>query len=102
MRTPERWYDVFYINKDVCLSHLPDFSNQWIRAFEKELPDYTAKIKPLTNGGNASKDWLSRRFGAEAPTYEVVDKTSRSLIHATAKAAAINMMELLLEREDLN
>lgn len=89
------YHDVFYTNKPSAGDLLPGFADRWIHALERDVPGYTASIKPSPNGGNVSKGWLSRRFGAEAITYEVGDNTPRPLIRQVAQAAAKRMMEML-------
>ena len=93
------FHDVYYINENVAFSFVPGFSEEWIASIEKNIPGYTASVKPSSNGSNVSKSWLSRHFGTEAITYEVGDATDREQVALIARTAAQQMMQILLDKE---
>ncbi len=94
--------DVFYTNQDQpdVQTNIPGFTVEWLKAFEEAIPGFKANIKPSPNGGNVSKSWMGRALGAEALTYEVGDKTSRSMLKTKGRVAAEAMMALLLKRNE--
>lgn len=94
--------DVFYTNEDLAgaPTNIPGFTAKWLNAFESAIPGFKASVKPSPNGGNVSKSWMGRELKAEALTYEVGDKTSRSDLRMKGRLAAEKMMELLLGNKD--
>ncbi|WP_276482574.1 M14 family metallopeptidase [Paraflavitalea pollutisoli] len=93
------YYDIFYINQltDPLASNRPGFTEAWLAAMKAAIPGFKPNIKPSGNGGNVSKGWFSRAFGAEALTYEVGDNTSREQLRLKGRVAAEEMMKLLLQ-----
>lgn len=93
------YYDIFYINQltDPAASNRPGFTEAWLTAMKTAIPGFQPNIKPSGNGGNVSKGWFSRAFGAEALTYEVGDTTSREQLRLKGRVAAEEMMKLLVQ-----
>ncbi|WP_082893359.1 M14 family metallopeptidase [Rufibacter ruber] len=89
--------DVFYTNTETTPTHVPGFTNRWLKAVEAALPNYKANIRPSGNGGNVSKSWFYRTYNADAVTYEVGDDTPRNQIKLKGRIAAEKMMELLVQ-----
>jgi len=93
------FYDVFYTNETNPAepTHMPGFTDAWIKEFEKAIPGFKANVKPSGNVGNVSKSWMGKVLQAEAVTYEVGDDTPKAYVKLKAKVAAEKMMELLLK-----
>jgi len=91
------WYDILYTNKESA-ENLPQFKDYWVQGFKYMLLNEKIVERPSNVGRPVSKGWFLTQFGAEGITYEVGDDTPRDLIEVKGKAAAIEMMELLIYR----
>lgn len=86
--------DVFYTNTDTA-THIPGFTNRWLKALGKAIPGFRPNVKPSGNGGNVSKSWMMRTLGCDALTYEVGDDTPRDMLKRKGRVAAEQLMALL-------
>ena len=89
------WYDILYTNKQSA-DNLPRFKDYWVTGFRDVLRGEKIVEKPSNVGRPVSKGWFLTQFDAEGITYEVGDDTPRDLIEVKGRAAAIEMMELLI------
>jgi len=89
------WYDILYTNKEIA-NNLPRFKDYWIAGFRDVLRGEKIRERPSKLGRPVSKGWFLTQFQAEGITYEVGDDTPRDLITVKGRAAAIEMMELLI------
>lgn len=89
------WYDILYTNKEIA-GNLPRFKEYWVAGFRDVLRGEEIRERPSNVGRPVSKGWFLTQFQAEGITYEVGDDTPRDLIIVKGRAAAIEMMELLI------
>ena len=89
------WYDILYTNNESA-NNLPRFKEYWIAGFRDVLRGEKIVEKPSNVGRPVSKGWFLTQFQAEGITYEVGDDTPRDMIQIKGRAAAIEMMELLI------
>ena len=90
--------DVYYTPDHTIRSTLEGFKDYWLMGIENALPDYEAHDSPGPATSPTSKNWFYRQFEAEGITFEIGDNTPREFIQAKGRAAAIEMMELLIFR----
>lgn len=90
------FYDIYYINQDTLVSHLPGFSEKWIKRIKEKVSDDSAKVSPSGLLTPVSKGWFYTQFGAEGITYEIGDDTDREMIKMKGRVSAEEMMKLLI------
>lgn len=89
--------DVFYTQPDDADIHLPHFTGDWLAAVQAQVPEFKVTRKATNNPGLPTfKTYISKHYRIPAITYEMGDHTKRPLITKAAKAAAEQMMRLLL------
>lgn len=91
------YQDVFYTQPESADTVSGGFTKRWLAAIDERFPNYEVK----RNGGHGidsptSKNWVHNTFGVPAITYEYGDETDRDLIRRLARAAAEEMMRLML------
>ncbi len=91
------WSDLFYTNENDSLAYYPDFIPRLLDHMERGLAGFKADLRPGGNLSPTSKSWFYNFLHASAVTYEVGDTTSYEIIDRRARAAAIGLMQLLLE-----
>jgi predicted deacylase len=89
--------DVFYTLSRDLGTDPPGFTDAWLDAIRRALPDYYVNDEPSGLGSPVSKNWFYQTFGVPATTYEVGDEVDRDQIRRVAVAAAEATMRLLLE-----
>lgn len=89
------WEDVYYTNLSDATSHLPNFTDTWLRLIQERIPNYVPKIAPSNVGQPVSKGWFYVQFGAVGITYEIGDDTDREFIKTKSEISAKAMMEIL-------
>jgi hypothetical protein len=87
--------DVYYTNLSDATSHLPNFTDTWLRLIQERIPNYVPKIAPSNVGQPVSKGWFYVQFGAVGITYEIGDETDREFIKTKSDVSAKAMMEVL-------
>jgi hypothetical protein len=73
----------------------------WLTNLQTRLPEYHVNIiDTLSKSTSPTSDrWVQKTFNVPAVTYEVGDETNRELIKKVAKAAAKELMSLLLSEQ---
>ncbi len=89
------WYDILYTNKQAA-DNLPRYKDYWVAGFREVLSGEKIRERPSNVGAPVSKGWFLTQLEAEGIVYEVGDDTPRDLIGKKGRAAAIEMMELLI------
>ena len=90
-------HDVFYTQRDSDQTVPEDFTRRWLGAVQERLPEYQLRREGSHGGKQAtSKRWGYATYRIPAITYEVGDNTDRALIRTVARAAAAEMMRILL------
>ena len=92
--------DLYYTLSDDLKSSVYPFKDYWIRGLDNSFDDYTPDDRPSTLNQPITKTWFYQQFGAEGITYEIGDETSRDFVRAKGKAAAVELMQLLVLREE--
>jgi hypothetical protein len=95
------WTDVFYLPHASDDPEPAGFSAAWRARLAARLGDAMPGWSGQHNPGlPTAKSWVRKAYGVTAMTYEVADTTPRDRIRLTARAAAEEMMTLMLEIED--
>ena len=90
-------YDVFYtINKDIPTS-IPGLTDRWLAGIQSKLPDYEIREEPSGVDPAIAKNWMYKTFNqADGVTFEFADTKPRDEIRNLAEAAALSLMEELI------
>lgn len=92
--------NVFYTQFKNVETIPPQFTSDWIAGGRARLPDFNFdRAERETSELATSKNYVNRRFGAPAITYELGDQTDRRMIRKSAVIFAEEMMETLLESD---
>lgn len=90
--------DIFYTQEDGASPLLPYFTRDWLGILQRRVPEFKVKRKAAPNSGRpVFKQYISEAYGIPAITYEMGDQTDRQLIVEVAEAAALALMQILLE-----
>jgi len=90
--------DIYYTLADELPSVIHGFKDYWLQGIDNTFPEYVPSDSPDPLSAPITKTWFYKQFGAEGITYEVGDETPRSFVEAKARAAAVEMMQLLILR----
>ncbi len=88
--------DVFYVFDDSFHSVIPDFNKYWTTSINRLVFPFFTKTSSYGATQPISKNWFYMQFKAEGITYEIGDNTSDEIIEKKSRAAAVSMMDLLL------
>ncbi len=90
--------NVFYTQDDDNPTVPPDFTHIWLANAATRISDYEFENdKNPTDRIGVSKNYMYKRYGISASTYEVGDETNRAQIRASATIFAEELMKLMLE-----
>ena len=92
------WSDLYYLNEDDTLAHIPDLIPELLAEMSQQIPSFDPDERPGGYLSPTSKSWLYNYLHAGAVTYEVGDNTDRETIRETGEIAAISLMKVLLEK----
>ena len=92
------WSDLFYLNEQDTLAHIPDLIPEILAGMASQMPGFEPDERPGGYLSPTSKSWFYNYLHAAAVTYEVGDSTDREVVRERGKAAAISLMNILLER----
>ncbi len=92
--------DVFYTQNDEFPTDPPGFTATWLENAAARITDYEFdnSQNPVSDQANG-KNFMYRRYGIPAVTYEVGDETDRELAQSAARVFAEELMELMLEQD---
>ena len=92
--------NVFYTQDSDNITKPPGFTNRWLENAAKRIDNYDFENQqnPTTQIG-VSKNYIYKRYGIPALTYEVGDETDRPAIRVAAKVLAEELMLLMLEHD---
>lgn len=94
--------NVFYTQFKEDETIPPKFTRDWIAGAKERLAGYEfERAERETTDLATSKNYIHRRFGAPAITYELGDNTDRRIIRASSIIFAEEMMETLLASDPL-
>lgn len=90
--------NVFYTQFDE--TDPPGFTTRWLSAAAPRITDYPfgKETRPITNYGVA-KNYMFKRYGIPAVTFEVGDETDRGATQAAARVFAEELMRQMLKQE---
>lgn len=90
--------NLFYTQHPDEENTMPEFTSTWDASVRSRLHDYPFTFEPrrASDTPNA-KNYVYRRYGIPAMTYEVGDETERDAIRNSARVFAEEFMRLLLE-----
>ena len=90
--------NVFYTQDDDNPTVPPNFTETWLDNARPRLPDYEFdNDKNPTDKIGVSKNYMHKRYGIPASTYEVGDETDRDLARSAAAVFADELMQLMLQ-----
>lgn len=93
--------NVFYTQFKDVETNPPKFTAKWLEGARERLKGYEfERAERETTDLATSKNYVNRRFGAPAITYELGDQTDRAQIITSAKVFAEEMMETLLSYDE--
>lgn len=92
--------DVLYTLSDDLKSKVYGFKDIWVQALDEQ--NFNPNDEPYSLNQPISKGWFLLEHNAEGITYEVGDEVPRDYVKAKAKAAAKEMMKLLVLRPSSN
>ncbi len=90
--------NVFYTQFDV--TNPPGFTTRWLSAAAPRIADYPfgKQTRPITNY-SVAKNYMFKRYGIPAVTFEVGDETDRGATQAAARVFAEELMRQMLRQE---
>ncbi len=91
-------YDVYYTFPDSVDRKLRYFDRYWIEGIAETLPPHPWVREAYDLNAPISKAWFLLQFHAESITFEIGDETPRDLVKMKGKAAAREMIKLLIMR----
>jgi hypothetical protein len=93
--------NVFYTQDQDHVTEPPGFTRAWLGSSAARLEnyDFTNDEHPVSDQAN-SKNFMYKRYGIPAVTYEVGDETDRHSTQAAARVFAEELMTLLLQHAD--
>ncbi len=90
--------NVFYTQDDDNPTKPPRFTENWLDDAKARLPDYEFQNdKNPTDKVGVAKNYMHRRYGIPASTYEVGDETDRELTREAAAVFAEELMRHMLQ-----
>ncbi len=91
--------NVFYTQDENFPTDPPGFTNTWLENAAARLTEYEFdnSQNPVSDQANG-KNFMYRRYGIPAVTYEVGDETDRALAQDAARVFAEELMQLMLEQ----
>ena len=87
--------DVFYTNEIREGTAVPNFTEDWFKALESNIPDYKVNEASSNSTKPVSKGWFLYGHNAVGITYEIGDQTPKARINEIGKISAIEMMRIL-------
>jgi hypothetical protein len=88
--------DVYYVFDDHITTNISRFRHDWTSSIDRLVYPHKTEYAPFPLSQSISKNWFFKQFGAEAVTYEMGDEVPDNMIQKKSKAAAVSMMDLLI------
>lgn len=91
--------NLFYTQDDSSVTDPPNFAHTWLRNAQSRLSNYffTDEARPTSDTANG-KNYMYKRYGIPALTYEVGNETDRIATREAAVIFAEEMMKLMLSQ----
>lgn len=97
------WRNLLYTQTDDEVTSPPMFAHHWVTAVQQRLDaeqyPFTREPRPVSDRA-ISKNYIYKRYGISAITFEVGDNTDRKAIADAAVIFAEEMMKLLLDDQE--
>ncbi len=90
-------HDVYYVFDDNIKTIISRFRHDWTASIDRLVYPHKTEYAPFPLSQAISKNWFYSQFGAEAITYEMGDEVPYEIIQKKSTAAAVSMMDLLLD-----
>ncbi|MCH9694190.1 MAG: succinylglutamate desuccinylase/aspartoacylase family protein [Gammaproteobacteria bacterium] len=91
--------NLFYTQDDANVTNPPLFTRTWLDNSAARVVDYPfSNEERSADTPGVAKNYMYRRYGIPASTYEVGDETDRAATQAAARVFAQELMELMLEQ----
>lgn len=89
-----------YTQDDSSITDPPDFAHTWLRNAQSRLGNYsfTDEAGPISDTANG-KNYMYKRYGIPAITFEVGDETDRGVARDAARVFAEELMRLMLGQD---
>lgn len=97
------WDDIYYpMGKDQTNSHMPNLVYSWLEKIKEAIPNYEPNIRPTQRLKPAmvSRNYFYFSHKMEAIVFEIGDNTPRKFIKKKGKISAIELMKLMLARQN--
>ncbi len=91
--------DTYYLFDDSFHTGMEWFRRLWSAGIDQAVWPFKTNHEATPLSEPYAKTWFYMQFMAESVIYEVGDNTPRDLIKRKARAAAIGLMELLVEKK---
>lgn len=81
---------------------MPNLVWDWLESIKKAIPNYEPNIKPndKLEPTVVSRNYFLAAHGMEAIVFEIGDNTPRDFIKKKGQVGAIELMKLMLERQN--
>ncbi|NNF01019.1 MAG: hypothetical protein HKN25_18525 [Pyrinomonadaceae bacterium] len=96
------WDDIYYPMDKSFKGNMPDLVYDWMESIKKAIPKYEPNIRPNTRPKPAivSRNYFYFSHGMEAIVFEIGDNTPRKFIKKKGKVGAVELMKLMLARQN--
>ncbi|MDQ3634789.1 MAG: M14 family metallopeptidase [Acidobacteriota bacterium] len=98
------WDDIYYpMDRNETNSNMPNLVYDWMENIGKAIPNYEMNIKPNERPKPAivSRNYFYFSHKMEAIVFEIGDNTPREFIRKKGEVGAIELMKLMLARQDV-
>ena len=96
------WDDIYYPMEKEFTGNMPNLVWDWLENIKKNIPNYEPNIRANKKPEPAivSRNYFFISHGMEAIVFEIGDNTSRKFIKKKGKVGAVELMKLMLARQD--
>lgn len=96
------WDDIYYPMDKKFTGNMPNLVWDWLESIKKAIPNYEPNIKPndKLEPTVVSRNYFLAAHGMEAIVFEIGDNTPRDFIKKKGQVGAIELMKLMLERQN--
>ncbi len=94
------WDDIYYNIDSTLLNEDQMILYDWVAQMDERIPDYTPNVRPSDKiePTTVSRNYFFKAFGTPGLVFEFGDNTDREFLRHKGEAAAIALMELLLDK----
>ncbi len=94
------WDDIYYTIDSTLLNEDQMILYDWVAQMDERIPDYTPNVRPSDKiePTTVSRNYFFKAFSTPGLVFEFGDNTDREFLRQKGEAAAIALMELLLDK----